>query len=181
MGTGPSPHVPRPRHSTLPCHGRCTAEAGWLSAPSRGGTQGFRNLRETLKRPKPTRPPPPRAAPEPGCPSTRNAEGTHLCPLPDRRHLGAERPGCPENNPKPLGTGCWVLAVASAPTHHACSPASCLLPNSEPGQAAWELRLGPAVLWRHLVDTCSNSNTQVFLPSVARLTPGLLWPWAICW
>ena len=58
--------------------------------------------------------------PETGCPSTRNAEGIHLCPRPDRRRLGAERRGCPENNPKPLGAGLKLtltLTITLNPNH----------------------------------------------------------------
>ena len=66
----------------------------------------------------------------------------------------------------------WVLGAGCVcrPMHHVCSPTRSL--DKLPGSCA----LGRRALWRRLVDTCSNSNTQAFLPSVARLTPGLLCP-----
>ena len=81
-------------------------------------------------------------------------------------------PGAQKTTPKlwVLGAGCGFR-----PTHHARSPTRSL--DKPPGSCAW----GRKGLWRHLVDTCSNSNTQVFLPSLAQLTPGLIWPWVRCW
>ena len=77
----------------------------------------------------------------------------HLCPRPDRRYLGAENHRCQENKHKSLGACCGIC-----PKHH--RPWTLSL-DMQP----WSLQWVQKVLWRHRVDICSNSNSQVFLLS----------------
>lgn len=51
-----------------------------------------------------------------------------------------------------------------------------LRPTSEPAPAAWAERTwGGEVLWRRLVDICSNSKSQGFLLALAQQAPGAAW------
>lgn len=66
-----------------------------------------------------------------------------------------------------------VLAVRGGGGGSAQHP---LRPTSEPAPAAWAERTwGGEVLWRRLVDICSNSKSQGFLLALAQQAPGAAW------
>ena len=82
-----------------------------------------------------------------------------LCPLPDRRRLGPDSPRCPGTNAKASGRLLWL------PIHTLSIPPLSL--HLQPCHCTWVQK----VLWRRLVDTCSNSNSQVFLLSLPQPPP----------
>ena len=88
-----------------------------------------------------------------------------MCPLPALRQMG---PQCQRHQVcqhKTLGTALRFYLSISNPI---------LSLEMQTGRC----KAAQLVIWCHLVDICSNSNSQPFL-CLPRHNPGLHWPWAL--
>lgn len=110
------------------------------------------------------------------------------CPPSRRTAKGGSSPQARRTLPSPQGpraqsrsSGCLPCGAGGGGS--AQHP---LRPTSEPAPATWAERTwGGEVLWRRLVDICSNSKSQGFLLALAQQAPGAAWglgpgPWALC-
>lgn len=100
------------------------------------------------------------------------------CPPSRRTAKGGSSPQARRTLPSPQGpraqsrsSGCLPCGAGGGGS--AQHP---LRPTSEPAPAAWAERTwGGEVLWRRLVDICSNSKSQGFLLALAQQAPGAAW------
>ena len=165
-----APEVPQPFHSPSLYPGSQTLDA-----------QGLENAQLPM---------PSRRRVGPSSCLGRNTRPSHS--QSDPRSLGNPLPPHPPDPPDQASSA-WQGASGSREAQvpgKQPQPSGCCLwvPPNSPSRPTLSLALQPCsrpwvqkVHWRRLVDTCSNSNSQVFLLSLAQQPPGLHWPRAICW
>ena len=129
--------------------------------------------------------------------SAHTSRGVQGIPKPSEslmhsEHAATQPGGQPTTHPEetPLSSA-WHDASwsrESQPPRKQLQNSGCLLwvPPDTPSTATLSLHLQPwsctwvqKGLWHHLVNICSNNNSQVFLLSLALQLQWLHWPWAI--
>ena len=156
------PHPPPTVRAWQMASSRDHTDAGRVSAPASGGTQGVPTPSDSFQQPSKHTPKPP------GCRSTSQCyrDACVLCLT--RGVLDQTVPGAQEPTQRPLGACCGFLSTHSPSHHSACTCSLAAAPGSR--------RCSGAVLWTPALTATLRFSSSLCLSR----PPGRHWLGAIC-